>query len=142
SRYCLSAVRRGLRRRTCRLDRSDVDLNLVTLHAQRVREQRIAHEMCDTLAAGAVEPPLVVHAGEGLPVEGGVVQRHVRMRTAPAIGLELTARRPDQEHALFAGLKDADAPFTHGTLGTNRGESHRGRLLKMNALPATRKLRT
>jgi len=75
------------RRRTRRLGRSNVDLNLVTLHAQGVRVERVSDEVRHALAAGAVETPLVVQAGDGLPVEGGVVQRHIRMRTTPAIGL-------------------------------------------------------
>ena len=50
------------------------------------------------------------------------------MRTAPATGLELTACRPDQEHALAAGMKEAHAPFTHGTRVTDGSECHRGDL--------------
>ena len=34
--------------------------------------------------------------------------------------------------ALATGLKETHAPFTHGAGVTERGERHRGRLLKMN----------
>jgi hypothetical protein len=75
---------------------------------------------------------LVVRAGDGLLFEDSVIQRHIPMRTASAISLELTTRWPDQEHALATGLKEAHAPFTHSTRVTDKGERHRGRLLKMN----------
>jgi hypothetical protein len=115
-----------------RLDRSDVDLNFVPLHAQGVGVERVADEVCHALAADAVETPLVVRAGDGLLFEDSVIQRHIPMRTASAISLELTTRWPDQEHALATGLKEAHAPFTHSTRVTDKGERHRGRLLKMN----------
>ncbi len=57
----------------------------------RIRVERVADDMSHALAAGAVEAPLVMRAGDGLPVEGGLAQRHIRMRTAPAISLELAA---------------------------------------------------
>ena len=72
----------------------------------------------------------VMRAGDGLAVEGGVVQRHIGVRTAAAKGLELTARRPDQKHALATGMKEADASFTYRTRGTDGGERHGGCLLK------------
>ena len=62
----------GSRRRTRRLDRPDVDLNLVTLHAQVVRVESVADEVGHALATGAVEAPLVMRAGDDLPVEGNV----------------------------------------------------------------------
>ena len=106
--------------------------NLVSLHAQGVWVERVADEVRHALAAGAVETPLVVQAGDGLPVEGGIVQRHIRVRTAPAIGLEFAARGPDEEHAFTTGVKEPHAPFAHGAGVTDRGERHRCRLLKMN----------
>ena len=60
------------RGRTRRLDRPDVDLNLVTLHAQVVRVESVADEVGHALATGAVEAPLVMRAGDDLPVEGSV----------------------------------------------------------------------
>jgi hypothetical protein len=51
--------------------------------------EHVADEVCHALAADAVETPLVMRAGDGLLFEDSVIQRHIPMRTAPAISLEL-----------------------------------------------------
>jgi hypothetical protein len=108
-------------------------MDLFALDAHGVRMKRIADGMCHTLPAGAVESPLMIGAEDDLSVEGGLVQRHIRMRTASAIGLQLAARRPDKEHALTAGLKESHTPFAHGAGVTDKGECHRNCLSKLDA---------
>ena len=85
-----------------------------------------------TLAAGAVETPMVVRTCDDFSVELRIVKRHIRIRTAPAIGFEFVSRWPNQQHALATDMEEAHAAFFHGACVTNEGEGHRVRLLGRN----------
>jgi hypothetical protein len=88
----------------------------------------MADQVCYALTAGAIEAPLVMLAFDGFSVEARhIFQGHVCMWASPSICLEFSACWPNQQHALFASLKESHPSFGYIIPMTDNGERHRNR---------------